>query len=113
AGGACPSWRRRGRGRRLRQREIRKADERGEKRDQCWKSSLHEKSAHATPDPWRRGILRLQGASMKRREFIVSSVAGSVGAGLAHNPLAASAIDGTQARPATGRRILIAGGNFN
>ena len=28
-------------------------------------------------------------SAMKRREFIVSSVAGSVGAGLAHNPLTA------------------------
>ena len=50
---------------------------------------------------------------MKRREFIVSSVAGSVGAGLAHTPLAASAIDGTQPSPSVGRKILIAGGNFN
>ena len=50
---------------------------------------------------------------MKRREFIVSSVAGSVGAGLAHSPLAASAIDGTQPRPSPARKILIAGGNFN
>jgi len=50
---------------------------------------------------------------MKRREFIVSSVAGSVGAGLAHNPLTASSFDGTQATPFAGRKILIAGGNFN
>jgi dipeptidase E len=49
---------------------------------------------------------------MKRREFIVSSVAGSVGAGLAHNPLAASSFDGTQPRPSAGRKILIAGGGF-
>ena len=50
---------------------------------------------------------------MKRREFIVSSVAGSVGAGLAHNPLTASSFDGTQPQPSAGRKILIAGGNFN
>ena len=50
---------------------------------------------------------------MKRREFIVSSVAGSVGAGLAHSPLAASAPDGTQPRSSIGRKILIAGGNYN
>ena len=50
---------------------------------------------------------------MKRREFIVSSVAGSVGAGLAHSPLAASATDGTQPRASIGRKILIAGGGFN
>ena len=50
---------------------------------------------------------------MKRREFIVSSVAGSVGAGLAHNPLTASSFDGTQPTPFAGRKILIAGGNFN
>ena len=41
---------------------------------------------------------------MKRREFIVSSVAGSVGAGLVHNPLTASAFDGTQPRPAAAAR---------
>ena len=50
---------------------------------------------------------------MKRREFIVSSVAGSVGAGLAHNPLTASSNDGEQPRPSPGRKILIAGGGFN
>jgi peptidase E len=50
---------------------------------------------------------------MKRREFIVSSVAGSVGAGLSHSRLAASAGDATQPRPSPGRKILIAGGNFN
>src|SRR5215212_6500410 len=50
---------------------------------------------------------------MKRREFIVSSVAGSVGAGLAHNPLTASTSDGLQPKPSPGRKILIAGGNFN
>jgi dipeptidase E len=51
---------------------------------------------------------------MKRREFIVSSVAGSVGATLAHSPLSASAEDeGTQPRPSTTRKILIAGGGFN
>jgi peptidase E len=51
---------------------------------------------------------------MKRREFIASSVAGSVGATLAHAPLAASALEDTlQPRPSTTRKILIAGGNFN
>jgi peptidase E len=51
---------------------------------------------------------------MKRREFIVSSVAGSVGATLAHGPLSASSgDDAIQAPPATARKILIAGGNFN
>ena len=50
---------------------------------------------------------------MKRREFIVSSVAGSVGAGLAHNPLTASSLDGTQPKASPGRKILIAGGGFN
>ena len=51
---------------------------------------------------------------MKRREFIVSSVAGSVGATLSHSPLAASAgDDAMQARPTTTRKVLIAGGNFN
>ena len=50
---------------------------------------------------------------MKRREFIVSSVAGSVGASLAHNPLTASSGEGEQPRPSPGRKILIAGGGFN
>ncbi|HEX8031747.1 MAG TPA: peptidase E, partial [Vicinamibacterales bacterium] len=51
---------------------------------------------------------------MRRREFIVSSVAGSVGATLANNPLSASGVDdGTQARPSSTRKILIAGGNYN
>src|SRR5262245_27116851 len=51
---------------------------------------------------------------MKRREFIVSSVAGSVGATLAGNPLSASGPDdGTQPTPTPGRKILIAGGNYN
>ena len=50
---------------------------------------------------------------MKRREFIVSSVAGSVGATLAHTPLAASGSDdGLQPGPSTTRKILIAGGNY-
>ena len=47
---------------------------------------------------------------MKRREFIVSSVAGSIGAGLAHSPLAAGA--DTQANAAPTRKILIAGGGY-
>ncbi len=51
---------------------------------------------------------------MKRREFIVSSVAGSVGATLAPGPLVASASeDIVQPRPSTTRKILIAGGNYN
>jgi dipeptidase E len=50
---------------------------------------------------------------MKRREFIVSSVAGSVGASLANTPLAASSEDGVQPSPSPGRKVLIAGGNFN
>jgi dipeptidase E len=51
---------------------------------------------------------------MKRREFIVSSVAGSVGATLAHAPLSASSLDESlQAAPSSTRKILIAGGNFN
>ena len=54
------------------------------------------------------------GAAMKRREFIVSSVAGSVGATLAPGPLVASASeDIVQPRPSTTRKILIAGGNYN
>jgi peptidase E len=51
---------------------------------------------------------------MKRREFIVSSVAGSVGASLAAGPLVASAAEGTvQPQSSTTRKILIAGGNYN
>lgn len=49
---------------------------------------------------------------MKRREFIVSS-AGAVGAALASAPGASAAGgDGLQARPASTRKILIAGGGF-
>ena len=50
---------------------------------------------------------------MKRREFIVSSVAGSVGATLAHGPLAASSGHDGILQPSTTRKILIAGGGFN
>jgi len=50
---------------------------------------------------------------MKRREFIVSSVAGSVGATLAQSPLAASSTDGQQSRATTTRKVLIAGGNYS
>ena len=52
---------------------------------------------------------------MKRREFIVSSVVGSVGASVAHGPLlTATSLDGaTTQAPSTTRKILIAGGNFN
>jgi len=49
---------------------------------------------------------------MERREFIVSSVAGSVGV-LAPGSLAASSGETMQVRASTGRKILIAGGNFN
>ena len=48
---------------------------------------------------------------MKRREFIVSSVAGSVGATLSGGPVVASASGGTvQPQSSTTRKILIAGG---
>ena len=50
---------------------------------------------------------------MKRRDFIVSSVAGSVGATLAHAPIAAASSEGEQVSPTTTRKILIAGGNYN
>jgi len=50
---------------------------------------------------------------MKRREFIVSSVAGSVGATLAHSPIAAASPGDEQPRPSTTRKILIAGGNYS
>src|SRR6185436_17463002 len=49
---------------------------------------------------------------MKRREFIVSSIAGSIGAGLANRPLTASVSDGSQPRAGAVRKILIAGGNY-
>jgi dipeptidase E len=49
---------------------------------------------------------------MKRRDFITTSVAGSLGA-LAHNPLTAAASDTTQPQASPGRKILIAGGGFN
>ena len=48
---------------------------------------------------------------MKRREFITSSVAGAVGAGLASGP-ASAAIDGIQTPARSTRKILIAGGGF-
>jgi dipeptidase E len=52
---------------------------------------------------------------MKRREFITTSVAGSVGAGLAATPLAAASVADTNAvvQAAPTRKILIAGGGFN
>lgn len=52
---------------------------------------------------------------MKRREFIVSSVVGTVGAGVAGPPGLASADEraGVQPRRAATRKILIAGGGFN
>lgn len=48
---------------------------------------------------------------MKRREFLVSSMAGAVTAGLSGTAVAASD-GGAQARPSATRRILIAGGGF-
>ncbi len=54
---------------------------------------------------------------MKRREFIVSSMVGSVGAGVAGTPLAAGlagdAGTGAQVPATPTRKILIAGGGFN
>ena len=52
---------------------------------------------------------------MKRREFIVSSVVGTVGAGVTGSPLAAAASspDVLQPAAAPARKILIAGGRFN
>ena len=54
---------------------------------------------------------------MRRREFIKSSVAGSLGVTIASASLGASPIaDGDQPRPVSAnatRKILIAGGNFN
>ncbi len=52
---------------------------------------------------------------MKRREFIVSSVVGTVGAGVAGAPrlATADARAGGQAGGAATRKILIAGGGFN
>lgn len=49
---------------------------------------------------------------MKRRDFLASSVAGTVGVGLAGASPAAAAGDGTGVQPAATRRILIAGGGF-
>jgi dipeptidase E len=49
---------------------------------------------------------------MKRREFITSSVAGAVGAGLSAVP-ASAATAGTQMPAGSTRKILIAGGGFN
>ncbi|MEW6319513.1 MAG: peptidase E [Acidobacteriota bacterium] len=51
---------------------------------------------------------------MKRREFILSSLAGSVALGAGHVAVAAEEGGGTgQAPAAGGRKILIAGGGFN
>jgi dipeptidase E len=50
---------------------------------------------------------------MKRRDFLKSSVAGSLGATLADHSLGASPLEGgLQPRPASTRKILIAGGGF-
>lgn len=51
---------------------------------------------------------------MKRREFLVSSVLGSVGAAASHRPLAgiSAAIGGMNLAAAATRKILIAGGGF-
>ena len=48
---------------------------------------------------------------MKRREFIVSSIAGSVGATLVNSPIASASE--AQPKPASTRKILIAGGGYN
>ena len=52
---------------------------------------------------------------MKRREFIVSSVVGTVGVGVAGQPQPAAAESGALVQPgrAATRKILIAGGGFN
>lgn len=51
--------------------------------------------------------------AMKRREFLKSSVAGSLGATLADHSLGASPLEGgLQPRAASTRKILIAGGGF-
>lgn len=50
---------------------------------------------------------------MKRREFIVTSVAGAAGATLARSPLAAAGPEGEQTSTTPTRKILIAGGNYN
>ena len=51
---------------------------------------------------------------MKRREFIAFSVIAPLAATMAGVPLSAAAADSSaQARPATTRKILIAGGGFN
>jgi peptidase E len=51
---------------------------------------------------------------MKRREFLVSSVIGSVGVGASRVSLATGEGDGTQPRTTPGtRKILIAGGGYN
>ena len=55
---------------------------------------------------------------MKRREFIVSSAAGAVGAGVTQQPLAAGVSTAfstmtTTSQAAATRKILIAGGGFN
>ena len=53
-------------------------------------------------------------SSMKRREFIVSSVAGSVGAGSgAHTRSPQRRMTCSSRVPSSTRKILIAGGNFN
>lgn len=50
---------------------------------------------------------------MKRRDFIKSSVAGSLGATMADRSLGAAPLEGgLQPRPASTRKILIAGGGF-
>lgn len=49
---------------------------------------------------------------MKRRDFLTSSVAGTVAAGLAGTPAEALAGEGVRQSAAPTRRILIAGGGF-
>jgi dipeptidase E len=53
---------------------------------------------------------------MKRREFLVTSVLGSVAAGAARHPLAAAGAEpgsSNSTQPGAKRKILIAGGGFN
>jgi peptidase E len=63
----------------------------------------------------RQAIEHLRGWAMKRREFLVSSVIGSVAASTAHLPIAVTAAGDGQPRPtgSSTRKILIAGGGFN
>ncbi len=50
---------------------------------------------------------------MKRRDFLVSSVIGSVAASAAHVPIVAREPEQSRAATSSTRKILIAGGGFN